>query len=683
MNVNNTMGLQDRMSPVLRQIIGTMNTAITVMERLDAGTDRVGKTDWSKLRSEVSYANRQLEEMENQIKQVNSAGNNAKSGFGGWAVGITGINQALQLTRSIAQGVAGVMRKNDTFTLVNARLSLINDGLRTQKQLQDDIYAAADRSRAKYEDIANLVSKVSMNAPGVFKDNSQAIRFAETYNKMLKVSGAESSEASSATLQLTQALSSGRLQGDELRSITENAPMLKNLIADVMGVGVGQLKQLGAEGKITSDIIVKAMENGTENIEAMFVNIPMTFGDRMTAIGNTVGRLLSKVANSGAFDAINQKLQQFHMWLSSPAGEQTVIFIASTFAFLANTIGFVVSGVGWFINFLTQTPGLLETIAYLIGVVGIAVGISMLPKLWACVVAIWGKVTATWAQVVASWAEKRAVDATTVSIWAQAAAWLAVNWPILLVVAIVVGLLVLILKFPEVLGFIVAIFTTAFGVIYNIIASIYNYWASFAEFFANVFNHPVYSIKRLFVNLANTVLDLIKSIAQAIDNVFGTQLASGITSLQGRMESWIGEMPEDYRVVARMEMKDLANEAKWGYNMGTGAAIAMRNGLEGLKNNLFGLQEKNNQDPNIKGGKLDKVGKIDGDVNIAKEDLKYLLDASTRQFVNQIEVSQVVPVDVNIKFGDVKETADVYKIADALKRIIAEQAAGATVSSYT
>ena len=675
MTVNNSIAIQDRMSPVLKTILSAMDSMISTMERVDSTSKRVGNADWSKLRSELSYANRQYDEITAEIERINNAQNGAKAGFGGWASMVTGLNQGFQLMRSLASGVQNVMERSDSLMLTNARLGMINDGLRTQRQLQDEVYAAAGRARARYEDIANLVSKVTQNAPGVFKDNTQAIGFAETFSKMLKASNAESSEISSATLQLTQALASGRLQGDEYKVISKASPMMNSLIAETMGVSIGRLKELASQGAITSDIIVRAMEQGVGKIDLLFAELPMSFGDRMTSISNIVGQRLNQIANSGAFDVINQKLQQLDMWLRSPEGQQAVYNLTVAFSFIANTIGFVVSGIAEFIGLVFSIPlEVFSTILLAVGAIGAAILITMIPSMIAAA-------NAAWLQVPAH-------IATVKAVLMQAAAWAMAHAPVIILAAVIFGLLLLILKFPQVLGVIVGVVWTAVALIINCLSSIYNVFASLAEFIVNVFNHPLYSAKKLFVTFADSVLSIIKSLALAIDAVFGSSLASGLYSLQSKMHGWLGEMPDSYKVFAKMEQLDLAKEYQLASNKGTGWGQSMGGGLSGLKDKFFNFEGNESvipgrdggDDVNVSGGSLDSVGKVGGEVNIAKEDLKYLLDASTRQFVNRIRVEQVAPVDVNINVSGGAAQDDADRIADTLKHILTAQAAGATVT---
>ncbi len=178
----------------------------------------------------------------------------------------------------------------DEYTNIKSRLSLINDGLRTQRELQNEVFQAAQRSRGEYTAMSSTIAKLGLLAGNKFKNNDELIYFTETLQKAFKVSGASTQESSNAMYQLTQAMASGRLQGDEFRSIIENAPMLANAIAEYTGVGQEGLKNLSSQGAISADIIKNSLFMAADEINEKFNTIPMTFGDAWNKISG-VGTL--------------------------------------------------------------------------------------------------------------------------------------------------------------------------------------------------------------------------------------------------------------------------------------------------------------------------------------------------------------------------------------------------------
>lgn len=177
---------------------------------------------------------------------------------------------------------------SDKFASIKARIDLINDGSQSTASIMDKVYQASERSRGSYTDMLDSVAKLNMLAKDTFTSNDEAIRFVEQLNMQFKLSGAGVAEVSSAMTQLTQAMAAGRLQGDEFNSIMENAPMLAQAISQEMGVPIGQLKQLGSEGKITADVIKSALFNSADETQAKFNEMPMTFQEVGQQLSNAM-----------------------------------------------------------------------------------------------------------------------------------------------------------------------------------------------------------------------------------------------------------------------------------------------------------------------------------------------------------------------------------------------------------
>lgn len=199
------------------------------------------------------------------------------------AAAATGIGLAATAVKDLAVGAANL---SDQMAQIRSRINLINDGSQTTVEIMDKIYAASQRSRGGYLEMADSVAKLNMLAKDAFSSNDEAIFFVEQLNKQFKISGASVEEATSAMYQLTQAMASGKLQGDEFRSIMENAPMLAQSIAQEMGMSVGQLKELSSQGLITADIIKNALYGSAEETNQKFAEIPMTFADIGQSIQN-------------------------------------------------------------------------------------------------------------------------------------------------------------------------------------------------------------------------------------------------------------------------------------------------------------------------------------------------------------------------------------------------------------
>lgn len=224
-----------------------------------------------------------------------------------FAGAVTGIGLAANAVKDVAVAAA---QTADQLTSIRSRINLINDGSQTTAEIMEKIYSAATRSRGSYIDMADSVAKLNMLAKDAFSSNDEAIYFVEQLNKQFKISGAGIQEASAAMYQLTQAMASGKLQGDEFRSIMENAPLLAQSIAREMGMSVGQLKEMSSQGLITADIIKSALFNAAEETDARFGEIPMTFAEVGQSVQNQliqafqpVLEQLSTLPQSGEFQA--------------------------------------------------------------------------------------------------------------------------------------------------------------------------------------------------------------------------------------------------------------------------------------------------------------------------------------------------------------------------------------------
>lgn len=194
---------------------------------------------------------------------------------------------------------AGIAKASDEASLRNSRLKMVTNDVGGLKQ---QTFNAAQSSGADYSSQLDQIAKLKMLTNGLFNDK-EAVQFSSTLDKAFKVSGTSAEEASSAMYQLNQAMTSGKLQGDEFRSVMENAPILAQKIAESMGVSMGELKKLGSEGKITSDVIKKAVLGSSADIESKFKQMPITFATVWQQAKNA-----GQQAMDGVLNRVNQAL---------------------------------------------------------------------------------------------------------------------------------------------------------------------------------------------------------------------------------------------------------------------------------------------------------------------------------------------------------------------------------------
>lgn len=285
--ITSTIRLVDQMSPTLNKISNSIN-------RVNAQTKSINKTSaWTNFASGVRRATTASTTLYASLRRI---------------------LYTLMALRSLKVFVDVA----DTMMNATARLNNINDGLLTTSQYVDMIYASAQRSRGSFSGMLSSVSKLGTIAGSAFNGSvNEMVAFVELMNKLFVVSGASAAESSNAMYQLTQAMASGRLQGDEMRSILENAPLLAQKIANKLGVSIGELKKLGAEGKITADVIKEALFDAADEIEDKFNAMPKTIGQVWTDIKNRainafrpVIDRVQKLLNTEAFAKVLEKLDK-------------------------------------------------------------------------------------------------------------------------------------------------------------------------------------------------------------------------------------------------------------------------------------------------------------------------------------------------------------------------------------
>ena len=285
--------------------------------------------------------------------------NAAKSGaaFAGAAMGIEAAGRALK------DMAVSAVKTTDQLTQLRARIDLINDGSQSTAEIMDKVFSAANRSRGSFLDMADSVAKLNLLAKDAFTSNDEAIYFVEQLNKQFKIAGAGVQETTSAMYQLTQAMAAGKLQGDEFRSIMENAPMLAQSIAQEMGLSVGQLKEMSSQGLITADIIKNALFASAEETNAKFAEIPMTFQDIGTKLQNDliaafqpVMEELGNMTSSDAFMSVLNELA-FSFKVVAAAAQVSIAIIKGAFSGLSVVITTIKNIVSSFVQlFVTSMP---------------------------------------------------------------------------------------------------------------------------------------------------------------------------------------------------------------------------------------------------------------------------------------------------------------------------------------
>jgi tape measure domain-containing protein len=300
----------------ISRVSSSMNSAVNSTKRFSTATTQSTQglrglvTSLTNVKSKIVSATTtgvsKFKQLATSMKESSSSGNSLVGVLGKVAAAVGSV-----------MGVKQIIGLSDTMSQTKARLDLMNDGLQSTKELQDRIFDSAQKSRGSYQDTADLVSKLGLNAKDAFENTAQIVDFAEQVNKQFVISGASAEETKNATLQLTQALSSGVLRGDELRSIFDQAPTLIQSIANYMGVPIGRIRDMAAEGQITAETVKNALLECADETNAKFASMPLTFSqlwtnfkDRAMQAFQPVLEKINELANNGRLEEYIGKIAE-------------------------------------------------------------------------------------------------------------------------------------------------------------------------------------------------------------------------------------------------------------------------------------------------------------------------------------------------------------------------------------
>ena len=539
----------------------------------------------------------------------------------------------------------------DAQSQVNAKLDLINDGLQSTEALQDMIFASAQRTRTSYLDTANVVAKIGQNAKDAFTNNAELIQFAENLNKQFVIAGASQQEIASASLQLTQALGAGVLRGEELNAVFESAPNIIRTIADYLGVSVGEIRELAADGAITAEIVKNAMLSATDEIDKTFRDMPMTLSQAFTVGKNEIQKSLQD-----SFEGWNKYLQ-------TDEAQLAMTRLINLFSLAAKVgvgpLSIIGKGALWVSNNL-------DFIIPILAAIGVAYAILRAQAIRTALISIAGALK-------------------------TAGAWMLAHWPILLLVAVLAGALIAAQQFgfgmQEVGGWVGQVFGMIYAVGHNVFATLWNVIASFAEFFANVFNDPVAAIAHLFADALDAILSMVETVAGAIDALTGSNLQGAVSGFRDNLSSWVDNtFGENAIQIKRMANLDVgATAAEWGkYGADLGSKLDnMDISLDSLADTFGGFDTSSIPAAgDLDVGNVGRVKKIDGDVNLADEDIKLYRDLAERRYMNNVELQTLAPqISVSIPESAAKNLTS-KDIADKLKVLLIQQAAAHTSVSH-
>ncbi len=594
-----------------------------------------------------------------------------------------GTNEANELMQTIKGAVAAyatiqtlsaALNLSDQLTSTTARLNLMNDGLQTTQDLQNMIYLSAERARGSYQATADAVSKLGLMAGDAFSSSEEIIAFMEQVNKQFTIAGTEAAGIDAAMLQLTQAMGSGVLRGEEYNSILEQAPNIIQAIDDYMEVPKGQLKDMAAEGMITADIVKAAMFAAADDTNAKFEQMPKTFSQIWTSFQNTalmafqpVLQRMNEIANSEAFQGfVNNAIEA----LSMVAGIALEIFnllvgvagiVGENWSWLSPIIYGVAGALAVYYGWLLLTKGAEMAMAAVHGIVAVAKGIMA-----AATMLVTG---ATWAETTAQWGLNSAMYACPIV------------WIIILIIALIAIFYAAVAAinhfagtsvsatgiicgaFMVALAFIGNIFIALWNLVVDVFVLIYNLVAEIANFIGNIFTDPVDAVCRLFFGMADIVLGVLQALASAIDAIFGSNLAEGVQGWRDSLSGWVDEtFGKGNEVMVKMNADDMKlGRFEYGAAWNAGYSFGERIDESIANFDPSSLFDTNVPDAdnytdlsNYGAGLAGDVGDIAGNtgaikdsMDITEEDLKYLRDIAGQEAINRFTTAEITIEQTN------------------------------------
>lgn len=614
----------------------------------------------------TTKAYQSMNTLHNKMTGVSNASETLKASMGGIMNSFAGNLLASTVMNGIGAIKGAIESIQDTATewaQVQARLKLVAGSQENAIYLNKQIFESAQRARGGYLEMADAVIQVSQSAHDAFPDPRKAVEFMEGIQKVFAIGGASKEAQKNAMLQLTQGLASGQLQGDEFRSIAENAPMIENIIAKSMGVSRGELKKLASEGKITAEVIKNAIMNNLPEIEKQFESLPKTWGDHMQSIKNKAIR---------AFEPVFQRISD----LANSEGVRELVdnvtgaiqTVAPVFYWLVGVIGETINTAVWAFNtlssFVRQHSSIMYTAMIILGGVmayyAVKTGIAAVRTIIAA--------GAMAIKTVADWAETAALLAMIVAQEGLNAALYAcpLTWVISLIVAVIVIIYLAVEAINyfcdtniSVLGIVVGAFWAFGSAIFNVFALGWNIIAAFVNFLANVFKDPLHAVANLFIDIWNGIWQFVKArindIIDAINKIPGVNIdkVGGSTGVLERFEIAGGETT----VMGKMDYSSVTGAFGEGYNIGANLSLGdLMPNMPGVKtpqefdaSKITPGADHDAADKTKKNtGKTAKnTGKIAKSIDMTNEEIKALRESAIDKSLKRWQDANVIHIQMN------------------------------------
>ena len=588
-----------------------------------------------------------------------------------------GTQQANELTNTIKRAVAAyvsiqsvgkALNISDELVQTTSRLNMMNDGVQTTAELVNMVYAAAQDARGSFSQMADVVARFGNNAKDAFSSSEEVVAFADLIQKQMTIAGASTQEAANAELQLSQALGSGVLRGDELNSIFEQAPNLIQNIADYLDVPIGKIREMAADGELSADVVKAAIFSAADDINSKFNEMPMTWGQMWQSMQNTaliafqpVLQRLNDLANSEAFQTFIQGAIEAMATLANillnvfDLAVSIGTFIGDNWSIIAPIVYGIVAA-------LTAYIAISAIVAAINGVMAIAEGVKAAAQMMA---------------TGATFAETAAQQGLNAALMACPLTW---------IIMLILALIVVIFTVCNAIAKMTGIANSGFGVITggvnvviqffknlgltvaNIALGIGNAIAALASNMMTAFHNAICSVQSWFYNLLSTALSVIEGICSALNKLPFVEFDySGISSAADDYAAKASEAAgnkEDYQSIS-----DAFNEgfttfdafqdgwASDAFNAGAAWGDGIADKVSNFSlSDVFGQTDIPNvgdytsgfNDAIANSGVGDSIGNIDDNtgkikdsLDVTEEDLKYLRDIAEQEAINRFTTAEI------------------------------------------
>ena len=682
-SIRSQMVLNDGISGVLRKINTALNTTLNAFEQVQrASGNAVDTAQIQAARAALVEANREVDNMAEGYRraaQQEEVLNRGLRNGASAADGMLGRVKSLVATLAAGAGIKAILGMSDKMTSTSARLSFLVDDGGSVDALEQKIMASAQRSRAAYLDTASAIASMGANAGSAFSDNDELIAFMEQVNKQFVIGGATAEGQSAAMLQLTQAMAAGALRGEELNSILENAPGIARAIESYMGVAEGSIKQYAEQGLITSEVVKNALFSVADETNAKFESMPMTWAQVWTTMQNKALSIfdpilarINQVANSERFSTVTDGIISGLAGIAAVAGVVLDLLISGGALVVDNWswISPIVWGlVAAFLAYNTValiTNGINGAMALAEGVKAAALAMST---------------GATFAATAAQYGLNAALLACPIT------------WIVVLVIALVAAFYAAVAAINHfagtslsATGLIMGAFAVAGAFLINLVLGVvnfviglgvelYNLIATFANFFANVFNDPVGAIINLFAGMFDFILGIVESAASIIDTVLGTDMSSAVAGFPNTVATKVEEIVGDQvEVMEKLDASDYQIQ-RIEYGDAWAAGNDLGKGIEDAVGGLFDFDLGTGEDygagftmddiANNAALTAENTGATADALTASNEELAYLRDIAEREAINRFTTAEV-RIDMTGMTNRIEGSADLDGVISEL-----------------